>query len=609
MKTSFDLKSAAQENQLFLSRSITLIVFVFLLFFSLIARLAYLQIETHEKYANLAQNNRVKLSVISPIRGLIYDTKGRVLAENIPSYSLELIPEQIKDIGATIKQLSDLLPISEREIKSFKRQRKQQKRFASIPLRNRLNETEVALFAAKRHLFPGVDIQANPLRHYPFPELTSHVVGYVAAINEEELKRIDPVNYRGSRFIGKTGVEKTFEHELHGSVGYQQTENTAQGRSIKVLTYAPPLSGNNLTLNIDIALQKTAYDALGDYTGAIVAVDTQTGAVRALVSKPGFDSNLFSQGIDHVSYDALQKSSKRPMFNRVLRGQYPPGSTLKPFLALAGLDYGVIKPAQRVMCPGFYQLPKHSHKYRDWKKSGHGLTDIHDSIVQSCDVYYYTLAHELEIDRMHHFLSRFGFGKRTGIDLNDEASGLLPSREWKKRTRQKSWYPGETLIAGIGQGFNLTTPLQLAHATAVLANKGSAFRPSLVAKIDDTLSPIKPTLAIELNKDAHWETIINAMSDVVNSARGTARLISKGAAYKIAGKTGTAQVFSIKQDEEYDEENVREHLKDHALFIAYAPVKEPQLAIAVIVENGGHGGSVAAPIARAIFDHYIKTSP
>ncbi|MFT6624705.1 MAG: penicillin-binding protein 2 [Cycloclasticus sp.] len=609
MKTSFDLKSSAQENRLFLSRSIALIIFVLLLLLSLIARLAYLQIQTHEKYANLALNNRVKLSAISPIRGLIYDASGRVLAENIPSYSLELIPEQIEDLDATIKQLSALLPISASEIKLFERHRKQQKRFASIPLRNRLNETEVALFAAKRHLFPGVDIQANPLRHYPFAELTSHVVGYVAAINEEELKRIDPVNYRGSRFIGKTGIEKTFEHELHGSVGYQQTENTAQGRSIKVLTYAPPLSGNNLTLNIDISLQKIAYDALGDYTGAIVAIDTQTGAVRAIVSKPGFDNNLFAQGINQVSYDALQHSLKRPLFNRSLRGQYPPGSTLKPFLALAGLDYGVVKPSERVMCPGFYQLPKQTHKYRDWKKSGHGLIDIHDSIVQSCDVYYYTLAHELEIDRMHHFLSRFGFGKRTGIDLNDEVSGLLPSREWKKNSRKKSWYPGETLIAGIGQGFNLTTPLQLAHATAMLANKGSAYRPSLVAKIDDTLVPAKPKLEIKLNDEAHWNTIIHAMSDVVNSARGTARLISKGAAYIIAGKTGTAQVFSIKQDEKYDEENVREHLKDHALFIAFAPVKEPQLAIAVIVENGGHGGSVAAPIARAIFDHYIKTSP
>ena len=609
MKTSFDLKSSLQENRLFLSRATVLIIFVLILFFSLIARLAYLQIETHEKYSDLAQNNRVKLSVITPVRGLIFDTHGRVLAENNPSYSLELVPEQIKNISETIKRLSTLLPISEAEIKLFEKRRKQQKHFASVPLRNRLNDTEVAIFSANRHLFPGVDIQARPLRHYPFPELTSHVVGYVGAINEKELKSIDPVNYRGSRFIGKTGIEKTYENELHGNVGYQQTENTAQGRSIKVLSHAAPLSGNNLTLNIDIDLQRIAYESLGEFTGTIAAIDTQTGAVRALVSKPGFDGNLFAQGIDQVSYSALQNSPKRPLFNRSLRGQYPPGSTLKPFLGLAGLDYNTINPNKKTMCPGFYQLPKQSHKYRDWKRGGHGMTNLHDSIVQSCDVYFYILAHELEIDRMHNFLSKFGFGQKTGIDILGEKAGLLPSREWKKRNRNQVWYPGETLIAGIGQGFNLTTPLQLAHATAILANKGSAQTPSLVAKINNVPKQTKASPTAELKNNNHWAIIIDAMYDVVNGARGTARRIKEGAPYKIAGKTGTAQVFSIKQDEEYEEDKVVEHLKDHALFIAFAPVKKPQLAIAVIVENGGHGGSVAAPIAREIFDKYIQITP
>lgn len=609
MKTRFDLKSSLQENRLFLLRATTLIVFVLILFFALIARLTYLQIETHEKYADLAQNNRVKLSVISPVRGLIFDTQGRVLAENNPSYSLELVPEQIQDMPETLKQLSALLPISDDEIKLFEKRRQQQKRFASVPLRNRLNDTEVAVFSANRHLFPGVDIQARPLRHYTFPELTSHVIGYVGAINEKELKTIDPVNYRGSRFIGKTGIERTYETELHGHVGYQQTENTAQGRSLKVLSYTPPLSGNDLTLHLDIDLQKIAHDALGDYTGSVVAIDTRTGAVRALVSKPGFNANLFAKGIDQASYSQLQNSSKRPLFNRSLRGQYPPGSTLKPFLGLAGLDYKTIHPHQKIYCPGFYQLPKQSHKYRDWKKTGHGMTTLHDSIVQSCDVYYYTLAHELKIDRMHNFLHKFGFGQKTGIDILGERSGLLPSREWKKRARNQVWYPGETLIAGIGQGFNLTTPLQLAHATAILANKGSAFTPSLVANINNKNQPSPTTLPIKLNNPQHWDLIIDAMYDVVNGARGTARKISIGANYKIAGKTGTAQVFTIKQDEEYEEENVVEHLKDHALFIAFAPARNPQLAIAVIVENGGHGGSVAAPIARAIFDQYIQVTP
>jgi penicillin-binding protein 2 len=609
MKTNFDLKNTHKENRLFFTRSMTLILFVAFLLMALIFRLAYLQIETHEKYTNLAQNNRVKLSAINPVRGLIFDTNGQVLAENNPSYSLELIPEQIKDIDKTIRQLQDILNISDKEVTLFHKRRKQQKRFSGTALRNRLSETEVAIFSAKRHLFPGVEIQARPLRHYPFPELTSHVVGYVGSINEKELKVIDPINYRGTRHIGKTGIEKRYEHELHGSVGYQQTENTSHGRAVSVISYAPPISGSNLTLNIDINLQKIAYDALGDFTGSVAAIDTKTGAIRALVSKPGFNSNLFVHGIDQASYDALQTSTKRPLFNRFLRGQYPPGSTLKPFIGLAGLEYKTISPKRQVFCPGYYQLPKQDHKYRDWKKGGHGTTTLHKAIVQSCDVYFYVLAHELKINRMHEFLSLFGFGQKTGIDLLGERSGLLPSREWKKRARNTAWYPGETLIAGIGQGFNLTTPLQLAHATALIANKGTAQIPSLVAKINDDDMATQPATPITLNNDANWDTVINAMYDVVNGARGTARKISIGAAFKMAGKTGTAQVFSIKQDEKYDEENVVEHLKDHALFIAFAPVKDPQLAIAVIVENGGHGGSVAAPIARAIFDDYIKITP
>ncbi|MGB0237174.1 MAG: penicillin-binding protein 2 [Cycloclasticus sp.] len=605
MKTRFDLKSSLQENKLFFSRASLLSLFVLVLFFILIARLAYLQIKTHDKYADLAQNNRVKLSVIAPVRGLIFDTHGRVLAENNPSYSLELVPEQIQNINETIERLRTLLPISDAEIKLFEKRRKQQKHFASVPLRNRLNDTEVAVFSANRHLFPGVDIQARPLRHYPFPELTSHVVGYVGAINEKELKTINPVNYRGSRVIGKTGIEKTYETELHGFVGYQQVENTAQGRSIKTLSQIAPISGRNLTLNIDIDLQKIAYDALGEFAGTVAAIDTRTGAVRALVSKPGFDGNLFAQGIDQASYSALQNSPKRPLFNRSLRGQYPPGSTLKPFFGLAALDYKTINPQQKIMCPGFYQLPKQRHKYRDWKKTGHGLTTLHDAIVESCDVYFYILAHELKIDRMHNFLSRFGFGQPTGIDILGEKAGLLPSREWKKRSRNQAWYPGETLIAGIGQGFNLTTPLQLAHATAILANKGMAHTPSIVGKINDTVKQTELSTPVQLKNDRHWDLIIHAMHDVVHGARGSARIIKEGANFDIAGKTGTAQVFSIKQDEKYEKDKVVDHLKDHALFIAFAPVEKPQLAIAVIVENGSHGGSVAAPIARAIFDQYL----
>jgi penicillin-binding protein 2 len=453
-----------------------------------------------------------------------------------------------------------------------------------------------------------VEIQARPVRHYPFAKLTSHVVGYVGAINEKEIKKIDPINYRNTRFIGKTGIEKSFETQLHGFVGYRQTENTALGRSLKTLSLAPPISGSAITTTIDIQLQRVAYDALGELTGSVVAIDTRSGEIRALVSKPGFDSNLFVQGITQTSYDELQYSKKKPLFNRALRGQYPPGSTIKPFMALAGLEENVISSRQRIRCPGFYQLPKQERKYRDWKKGGHGMPNIHDAIVQSCDVFFYTGAHRLKIDRMHNFLQKFGFGQKTQIALSGEKSGLLPSTAWKKRARNQVWFPGETLIAGIGQGFNLTTPLQLANATSILANRGLQKQTLIVEKINNIPVPLKaPSIAnVQLNKPAHWIEIIQAMRDVIHSSRGTARRIAIGAQYDMAGKTGTAQVFGVKQDEEYDEKNVVEHLKDHALFIAFAPVENPQLAVAVIVENGGHGGSVAAPIARKLFDQYIQ---
>jgi len=608
MKAKFKIKDSLQENRTFLSRAVTLLFFVIVLFAILLSRLAYLQIETHKKYTALSLNNRVKLSVLPPVRGLIYDNNGVVLAQNNPSYTLELIPEQIDNIEKTLEALSKIIPVNEKDIERFNRKRLHSKRFSSIPLRSRLNESEVALFAVNRHLFPGVEVHARLLRHYPFPEITSHIVGYVGAINEKDLKKIDLVNYRETRFIGKTGIERSYEDRLHGTVGYQQTENTAQGRSIKLLDKIPPITGQDLTLNLDIKLQRIAYDALGDHTGSVVGIDTANGAIKVFVSKPGFNSNLFVRGISQKDYSALQKASNKPLFDRSLRGQYPPGSTLKPFLGLAGLEAKVISKNQKKFCPGYYQLPKQKHKYRDWKKTGHGATNIHDAIVQSCDVYFYKLAHALEIDKMHDFLQLFGFGLTTGIDLLGEKKGLLPSQQWKKDKYGTSWYPGETLIAGIGQGFNLTTPLQLAHATSILANKGIAHKPSIVSKIEGNIvrDNIEPTTNLSLNNPNNWGIIIAAMQDVIEGLRGTARRI-KSKDYSIAGKTGTAQVFGIKQEEKYDEDTVAQHLKDHALFIAFAPVDKPQLAIAVIVENGGHGGSVAAPIARAIFDEYFES--
>jgi len=608
MRAQFKIKDSLQENRTFLSRAVILLFLVIVLFAILLSRLAYLQIETHKKYTALSLNNRVNLSVLPPVRGLIYDNNGVVLAQNNPSYTLELIPEQIDNIEKTLNALSKIIPINEKDIERFNRKRLRSKRFRSIPLRSRLNESEVALFAVNRHLFPGVEVHARLLRHYPFPEITSHIVGYVGAINEKDLKKIDPVNYRETRFIGKTGIERSYENILHGTVGYQQTENTAQGRSIKLLDKTPPITGQDLTLNLDIKLQRIAYDALGEHTGSVVAIDPTNGAIKVFVSKPGFNSNLFVRGISQKDYSALQQASNKPLFDRTLQGQYPPGSTLKPFLGLAGLEANVISKNQSSSCQGYYQLPNQKHKYRDWKKTGHGATNLHDAIVQSCDVYFYKLAHALEIDNMHDFLEKFGFGSPTGIDLLGEKKGLLPSQQWKKDKYGTSWYPGETLIAGIGQGFNLTTPLQLAHATSILANRGIIHKPSIVNKIEGQAiqNTSKPTRGISLNKPNNWATIITAMQDVVEGLRGTARRI-RSEHYSIAGKTGTAQVFGIKQEEKYDEDTVAQHLKDHALFIAFAPVDKPQLTIAVIVENGGHGGSVAAPIARAVFDKYFES--
>ena len=610
MVASFDLKNTLQENRIFLSRATICMILVCFGFIGLVSRLIYLQVTGHAHYADLSQSNRVKVSVITPIRGLIYDRNGEVLAENNPSYSLDITPEQVDDLDETIARLRQIIPLTDEEVEDFQKRRQQTKRFNSVSIRTRLNEQEVATFSVQRHQFPGVDIQANLLRHYPHGDYMAHVIGYVGRINEEELRSIDPVRYRGMQSIGKSGIERAYEDELLGEPGYQETENTAQGRSIKLLSLQAPIPGHDLTLNIDAELQQIAYEALGDYNGAVVAISPKTGAIHAFASKPGFDNNLFVQGIDVPTYKALNESHDRPLFNRALRGQYPPGSTLKPFFALAGLEYNVITQDRTYFCPGYYQLPNSEHKYRDWKKWGHGKTDMHKAIVQSCDVYHYILAHDLGIDRMHDFLHLFGFGSQTGIDLIGESSGLLPSREWKRKVHNQIWFPGETLISGIGQGYNLVTPLQLANATAILASRGMVNTPSLVATVAGQ-TPVdvvasSESFGIALEDETHWDDIFSAMKDVVHSLRGTAKGISKDLHYFIAGKTGTAQVFSVAQEETYKEDEIAEKLKDHALFIAFAPYDDPQLAIAVIVENGGHGGSVAAPIARAVFDAFLR---
>lgn len=609
MDRNYAIKDPLAENRIFLSRVVAAFAFITILIVGLIGRLVYLQITGHEHYSTMSKSNRIKILPLPPTRGIVYDRHGHVLADNLPTYSLELIPEQIKDLDQTLLKLQQLFDISDEKILRFLKQKKREKRFASVPLLLRLTDEEVAKFAVVRPFFPGVDVHARLVRHYPYGLLTSHVVGYVGRINEKELKSLPVSEYRGTHHVGKIGIEKAYESELHGQTGFSEVETNAQGRSVKAVAYDNPVPGSDLYLTLDIDLQKIAYDALEGYNGAVVAIEVKTGDVLVLTSRPGFDPNPFVYGISRKAYDKLQKSEDRPMFNRALRGQYPPGSTIKPFMGLAGLEYKVTDFQHKLYCPGYYQLPKLKHKYRDWKKWGHGVVDLDIAITQSCDVYFYDLARTLGIDRMHEFLRKFGFGEKTGIDLVGEKSGLLPSREWKRKNRKQPWYPGETLIVGIGQGFMQVTPVQLARATATLANQGEVVLPHLVDRMVDRNSIISPVSKVITQidlKTKNLNDIVSALVNVVHGARGTARKLSEGIDYKIAGKTGTAQVFTVKQEEKYNEAEIEYKLRDHALFMAFAPANDPQIAVAVIVEHGGHGGTVAAPIAGKMIKWYLS---
>ena len=601
------IKDSILENRVFLSRVVACFIFVVLLLVGLIVRLVYLQVEGHEHYSLKAKSNRIKVVSLPPTRGIIYDRKGRVLAENIPTYSLEIIPEQVKDLDDTLQRLQDLLAIPDKKIQQFLKQKKRSKRFTSIPILLRLSDEEVAKFAVVRAYFSGVDIHARLIRHYPYSLLTSHIVGYVGRINERELKKLPVADYRGTNYIGKVGIEKTYEADLHGQTGLAEIETNAQGRAVANISSIESIPGHDLYLTLDIDLQKTAYDALEGHNGALVAIEVKTGDVLAFVSRPGFDPNPFVLGISRKAYKALQDSEHQPLFNRALRGQYPPGSTVKPFLGLAGLEYNIVSFHQNLYCPGFYQLPNIDHKYRDWKRWGHGMVNLNDAITQSCDVYFYDLARSLGIDKIHEFLSQFGFGQKTGIDLVGEKAGLLPSRQWKRRARGQAWYPGETLITGIGQGFMQVTPLQLARATATLANRGKVVKPHLVSNLPRLKKAIEGDTVEEkiALTSHHLDNVISAMVNVIHGKRGTAKRLNKGINYKIAGKTGTAQVFTVKQEERYNENAIDFKLRDHALFMTFAPADNPEIAIAVIVENGGHGGSVAAPVAGKVMKQFL----
>ncbi len=603
------LKDRFLENRIFLSRTVILFALLLLMITGLVSRLVYLQVMGHSKYYNMATNNRVKVSSVPPTRGIIYDKHGRILAQNLPSYSLEITPELVGDMDEALARLQQVLAISDEKIAAFKKHRVRYKHFDSIPLLLQLTEIEVAKFAVVRHRFSGVDIHARLLRHYPYADLTAHVVGYVGRINEQELKIISRAEYRAVHTIGKTGVERAYEELLRGHSGYAEMEANAQGKPIRELGKIEPTPGADIYLTLDIDLQRVAYDALADYNGAVVALDVETGGVLVQASRASFDPNLFVSGISYADYKALNTSENKPLFDRVLRGQYPPGSTLKPFIGLAGLEYNITHMHQTLFCPGYYQLPNKAHKYRDWKKWGHGTVNLDDAITQSCDVYFYDMSLALGIDKLSAFLHGFGFGQKTGIDLKGEKSGLLPSREWKRIHRQQVWYPGETLITGIGQGFTQVTPMQLARATATLAKRGEVVTPYLAERIihaDHSTVITRPAASNIGLKNANVQDILNAMVHVVHSTKGTAKRIGRGINYQIAGKTGTAQVYTIKQDEEYNEAEIEFNMRDHALFIAFAPADNPKIAVAVIAEHGSHGSSVAAPIAAQVIKQYLK---
>jgi penicillin-binding protein 2 len=609
MSSFHSFKDAHLENHFFINRIIAAFIAIVLLTSGLIVRLIHLQVAGHEHYATLAKDNSIKIYPIVPTRGMIYDRHGNILAENTQSYSLEIIPEKAKDVDETLLRLQKLLNISDEKIDLFQKQRKRQKRFASTPLLLSMSDDEIATFAVNRPFFPGVDIKQRLVRHYPYGELAAHVVGYVGRINEAEIKTLPSAEYQGSTHIGKLGIESSYETELHGKTGYAEIETNVQARPLNTLNETDAIQGVNLYLTLDMDLQKTAYDALAPFNGAVVAIEVKTGGVLVFASRPSFDPNPFVAGIANDAYQALQSSEAQPLFNRALRGLYPPGSTLKPFVALAGLEHNAVTASQRFLCPGYYQLPNVDHKYRCWKKTGHDWVNVNKAITESCDVYFYRLATALGIDDMHSFLQKFGFGEKTGIDLVGERAGLLPSREWKLEQKKQSWYPGESLITAIGQGSNQVTPIQLARATATLANRGNVVTPFLVDKIvsatDTHAGPETHKDIIPLKK-SNVDAIVSAMVDVVHSERGTAHDLKKDFNYLMAGKTGTAQVLGIKQNAKYDENAIEFKYRDHALFIAFAPADDPKIAVAVIAENGGHGGSIAAPIAAKVIKQYLK---
>ncbi len=621
MPRAVRLKDHWAEQRLFGRRVIAATTVILVCLGALFARLFYLQVVKHDYFSDLSQGNRIRIDPVPPSRGLILDRNGTPLALNRPAYQLEVTREQTPDLPDTLRRLVQLGLLPDEDYERTLHTVKARRSFEAVPVRLQLTEEELATFAVHRPDFPGVEVRPRLTRYYPLGGTGVHALGYVGAISEQDQERIDTANYAGTTLIGKLGVERAYEGPLHGQTGYQQLLVNAQGRRVeRVGLTAPelerrePVAGDDLYLAVDARVQKVAEEALAGKRAAVVAIDPRNGDVLAFVSTPTFDPNGFARGLTVAEYKALAEDIDVPLYDRALRGVYPPGSTVKPMVALAGLENGIDPKATR-FCHGFFQLPGDSHRFRDWKKGGHGTVNMHSAIAQSCDVYFYGVAEKLGIDRMHDFLAKFGLGSATGIDVAGERTGLLPSKAWKKKAFKRKdlqvWFPGETVIAGIGQGYMLVTPLQLAHAAATISMRGKRYAPRLVKRIRDAQTgevreiPPQELPAVQVSDPTFWDVAIGGMVGVVNDPNGTARRIAAGAPYRIAGKSGTAQVFGVKQNEKYNEKDISERLRDHGLFIAFAPADDPQIAVAVVVENGRSGSGTAAPIARKVIDAYL----
>lgn len=602
-------KDHHNEARLFASRVVAASLIVLTLLGLLVTRFYYLQVVHHSDYVTQSDANRIRVQPVPPTRGLIYDRNGVLLADNRPIFTLSIVRERAQDLTQTLATLRELIDISADEESEFRKALAQRRRpFEAVPLKYRLTDEEIARIAVNEYRLQGVEMGAQLVRHYPFQELFGHVIGYTARINEQELKGFDPETYRrysGTHSIGKVGLERSYESILLGEVGDEHIEANAHGRVLRVLEQSPPTPGEDLHLFIDTELQRVAFEALAGRRGSVVAIDVATGGVLAMASAPSYDPNLFVTGISFADYKYLRESHNLPLFNRSIQGQYPPGSTVKPLMGLAGLQTNTVTANTTVRDPGFYRLPNDSRKYREWKKWGHGnAVDLREAIAESCDIYFYDLGHRMGIDLMHEYGVQFGLGSRTGIDMPGERPGIWPSRQWKRQDRRLPWFPGDNLNTSIGQGYVLATPLQLAVMTATIATRGEQLKPRLVAQVGDT--PTQREVVHQVNiAPQHWDYVFNAMRDVVHGPHGTARVIAKDLAYDIAGKTGTAQVVGIAQGEEYNAEELEERHRDHALFVAFAPVKNPKIAVAVMVENGEHGSSTAGPVARAVLDAYM----